>query len=69
MDAGALAPEPADADPDSQEPQAAFAVFQRVLRPGKGRGKGGKPVTHGALGGPVGTGGAKGARKRGGPFA
>eukprot|EP00969_Alexandrium_andersonii_P113177 5002070-Alexandrium_andersonii.AAC.1 len=65
---GALEPESADADPDAEELQAALAVFQRMFRPGEGRGKGGKPATHEAPGGPVSTGGAKGAGKGGGPF-
>eukprot|EP00969_Alexandrium_andersonii_P247836 10951435-Alexandrium_andersonii.AAC.1 len=68
MDVGTLEPEPADSDPDARELQAAFAVLQRVFRPGKGRGKGGKPVALDAPGGPVGTGGAEGEGK-GGAFA
>eukprot|EP00969_Alexandrium_andersonii_P347712 15374048-Alexandrium_andersonii.AAC.1 len=68
MDVGALEPEPADADPDARELQAAFAAFQRVFRPVKGRGKGCKPATHEALGGPLCTGAAKGTGKGGGPF-
>eukprot|EP00969_Alexandrium_andersonii_P287651 12716711-Alexandrium_andersonii.AAC.1 len=43
MDVGALEPEPADADHGARELQAAFAVLQRVFRPGRGKGKGGKP--------------------------
>eukprot|EP00969_Alexandrium_andersonii_P204912 9055602-Alexandrium_andersonii.AAC.1 len=65
MDAGALEPEPADTDPDAQELQAAFAVLQRMFRPGKGRGKGGKPTASDAPGGLVSTGGAKGEGKGG----
>eukprot|EP00969_Alexandrium_andersonii_P074618 3291685-Alexandrium_andersonii.AAC.1 len=40
-----------------------------MFRPGKGRGKGGKPATPEALGGPASTGGAEGADKGCGPFA
>eukprot|EP00969_Alexandrium_andersonii_P125369 5542290-Alexandrium_andersonii.AAC.1 len=40
MGVGARQPEPANADPDAQELQAVFAVLQRVLRPGKGKGTG-----------------------------
>eukprot|EP00969_Alexandrium_andersonii_P148875 6582643-Alexandrium_andersonii.AAC.1 len=63
MDVGALEPEPADADPEAQEHQAAFAVLQRMLRPGKGKGKGSKPGSPGTPGGPASSGGAKGSGK------
>eukprot|EP00969_Alexandrium_andersonii_P181424 8017181-Alexandrium_andersonii.AAC.1 len=63
MDVGGLAPEPAEFDADSQELQAAFAVLQRAFRPGKGRGKGGKPSD--ATGRPGSPGGAEGTGEGG----
>eukprot|EP00969_Alexandrium_andersonii_P209567 9257583-Alexandrium_andersonii.AAC.1 len=63
MDVGALEPEPADADPEAQEVHAAFAVLQRMLRPGKGKGEGGEPGSPATLGGPASAGGAKGTGK------
>eukprot|EP00969_Alexandrium_andersonii_P237222 10471364-Alexandrium_andersonii.AAC.1 len=68
MDAGALEPEPPESDLGPQELQALFAVLQRAFRPGKGRGKGGKPSAPDAPGGLASMGGAKGAGK-GGAFA
>eukprot|EP00969_Alexandrium_andersonii_P097324 4295644-Alexandrium_andersonii.AAC.1 len=50
----------------SPELQAAFAVFQRAFRPGKGRGEGGEPSD--ATGRPGSPGGATGTGK-GGTFA
>eukprot|EP00969_Alexandrium_andersonii_P253253 11192920-Alexandrium_andersonii.AAC.1 len=38
MDTGALEPEPADADPETRELHAAFAVLQRMFQ-GQGRGR------------------------------
>eukprot|EP00969_Alexandrium_andersonii_P259244 11462552-Alexandrium_andersonii.AAC.1 len=63
MDVGVLEPELEQPDTDSQELQAAFAVFQRFMRPGKGKGKGGTPS--GTPGGPGSLGGAKGTGKGG----
>eukprot|EP00969_Alexandrium_andersonii_P126397 5587260-Alexandrium_andersonii.AAC.1 len=63
MDAGALQTELPEPDAESQELQAAFAVLQRAFRPGKGRGKGGKPSAPDAPGGPVSTGGSQGTGK------
>eukprot|EP00969_Alexandrium_andersonii_P181784 8033756-Alexandrium_andersonii.AAC.1 len=65
MDVGALEPESEQVDPDTQELQAALAIFQRYMGKGKGKGKGGKPS--GTPGGPGTSGGAKGTGK-GGPF-
>eukprot|EP00969_Alexandrium_andersonii_P081607 3597330-Alexandrium_andersonii.AAC.1 len=63
MEVGALEPESPEVDVDEQQLQAAFALLQLAFRPDKGRGKGGKPGSPGTLGGPVSTGGAKGAGK------
>eukprot|EP00969_Alexandrium_andersonii_P205206 9067476-Alexandrium_andersonii.AAC.1 len=63
MEAGALEPESPEAAADERQVQAAFALPQTAFRPGKGRGKGGRPGSPGAPGGPVSTGGAKGSGK------
>eukprot|EP00969_Alexandrium_andersonii_P073624 3246966-Alexandrium_andersonii.AAC.1 len=63
MEVGALEPESPELDADDQQLRAAFALLQRAFRPGKGRGKGGKPDSSGAPGGPAAAGGAKGAGK------
>eukprot|EP00969_Alexandrium_andersonii_P105922 4673523-Alexandrium_andersonii.AAC.1 len=60
MGAGALEPELPEPEIEFQELLVAFAILQRAFRPGKGRGKGGKPSAPDAPGGPVLTGGAKG---------
>eukprot|EP00969_Alexandrium_andersonii_P239805 10586798-Alexandrium_andersonii.AAC.1 len=51
MDVGALEPGPSDADPDAQEPNAAFAALQRWFK-GKGKGKAANPAPLPPLAGP-----------------
>eukprot|EP00969_Alexandrium_andersonii_P354552 15442419-Alexandrium_andersonii.AAC.1 len=59
MVVGALEPEPSEPDVGAQELQAAFAVFQRAFRPGKGRGEGGQPSAADPPGALANAGGAK----------
>ena len=65
MEVGALESEPLPVDPDHSQLEAAFALLQRAFRPGKGRGKGGKPSVSDL---PASAGDPKGKGKGKGPF-